>query len=99
MGGVLGFGLPLWIAKTAQYQTATIDEACIGDEDHVRKGLHRLNSLDACTCLFEVGEEVVPLLVCKFGVGSNFLIHPWIDFIKYSEVVRWTHQVGLSPRK
>src|SRR5438034_3085196 len=66
--GVDRFVLPLRMAKSAQDQTLAINKARVGNEDHIRQLLHRLDDFDFCPSSPEVGHKVVPLFNGKLEI-------------------------------
>src|SRR5689334_14438323 len=44
--GIDRFGLPLRMAESAQQQALAVNEARVGDKDHIRQSLHRLDKFD-----------------------------------------------------
>src|SRR5712692_5705527 len=91
------FGLPLRMAKSAQHQALTINEARVRNEDHIGQLFHRLDHFDFCPGSTQVGHQIVPLFNGKLEIRTDFLMHPGIDLIEYPEVIGRAHEIRFAP--
>src|SRR5207253_3118576 len=93
------FRLPLWILEPARNKAASIDQASISSKDDIGQRLYWLHRFDCCSCLSEIGNKIMPLLLRQVPIGCVLGMHPGIDFIKDTKVVWRTHEIASTPRK
>src|SRR5262245_46633059 len=86
------FSLALWMSKASHDGDVLVNERRVGREHHVRQAGLRRQKLDRGSRFFQQLLERRPLLAGSLPIALPLPVHPRIDFVLNSIVIRRAHE-------